>query len=70
MKVPMREKYVDERVGIWFIFGTNPDTGEADVSDQNKDIFESLPEVVAVRVVEAQEKFREELYSILCNKEK
>ncbi|QBE66860.1 hypothetical protein [Pseudoduganella lutea] len=65
MKIPMREKYVDEATGgHWIIFGTRGD-GTVDVSDANRDIFEGLPKEAAEKVIEARSKFMAELYGIL-----
>lgn len=66
MNVPMREKYVDARVGIWFIFGQSD--GAADISDGTDDVFTSLPIDVADRVIAAHDEFRGKLYEILCGK--
>jgi metallophosphoesterase superfamily enzyme len=67
MKVPMREKYVDERVGIYFIFG-NHDNGTVDISNSiNDTLFDSLPKEQAIEVCQAQEEFRRKLYKILCS---
>lgn len=65
MNVPMREKYVDEAVGIWVIFGENRD-GTVDVADQQKDIFQSLPRDKAQKIVNLQQEFRDKLYEVLC----
>ena len=61
----MREKYVDEAVGIWIIFGEHRD-GTVDVADQQKDVFTSLPRDKAEKLVELQEEFRQKLYAELC----
>lgn len=66
----MREKYVDEAVGLWFVFGTRhgPD-GEVtgvDVNDGQRDVFTDLHPDVADKLVVAQEEFRKVLYDILC----
>lgn len=66
MNVPMRQKYVDETVGVWIIFGEHMD-GTVDVSDQRRDVFEGLPRDVAEKVCAAHDEFREKLYAILCN---
>lgn len=68
MKLPMREKYVDEAVGLWCVFGTAPDGG-VDVTDGNRDVFRGLPPEAAKKVVAAQEAFRNALYDILCKPE-
>lgn len=66
MNVPMREKYVDERTGIWFIFGESRDKSRADVVDQDRDLFDNLPRDVAEQICAAQAEFRAKLYEILC----
>lgn len=65
MKLPMRQKYVDEKTGIYMIFGTRPD-GTVDVNDGQQDVFEGLPQDIAEEVVAAHDRFRQELYSLLC----
>ena len=65
MELPMREKYVDERVGVWMVFGTHPD-GRVDVCNADRDLFEHMDPKVAEKLVEAQERFRKELYKLLC----
>lgn len=60
----MREKYVDERVGLWFIFGEGPNG--VDVSDGQQDVFTQLPKPIAEAICIAQEQFRHKLYAILC----
>jgi hypothetical protein len=65
----MLEKYVDEAVGIWMIWGTSLDGKYHDVADQNKDLFTCLPVAEANAVVQLQQEFREKLYKILCTKE-
>lgn len=65
MKVPMREKYVDERLGVWFIFGEYPD-GNVDVSDGQEDIFTGIPRAHAERLVALHDTFRLSVYELLC----
>ena len=67
MSTPMRQKYVDEAVGIYIIFDESLDGTAVDVADQQRDVFQGLPRDVAEKVVEAQEEFREKLYALLCN---
>lgn len=66
MKVPMREKYVDEVVGVWNVFGSRD--GGVDISDGNRDVFREIPLERAEKIVIAQAEFREKLYTILCCK--
>lgn len=65
MKLPTREKYVDEAVGVFIEFGVGSD-GTVDVHALGRDVFEGLPKDVAQKVIEAHDRFREELYVILC----
>ena len=65
MKLPMREKYVDEAVGVWFVFGSRPD-GTVDVSDGNRDVFSGIPADAAADLTKIQREFRERLYARLC----
>jgi len=67
LNIPIREKYVDEAVGVWFIFGENRATGTADISDGDGDVFCLLPKSVAEAAVQLQEEFREKLYRLLCS---
>lgn len=68
MKLPMRQKYVDEAVGTYIIFGTHPD-GTVGVYNAHKDVFTGLPKDVAEAVVKAHAEFVEKLYSLLCKEE-
>lgn len=65
MKLPMREKYVDEATGIWIVFGTHPD-GTVDINDGNRDLFTGLLPEIAEELCYRQQKFRSELYELLC----
>lgn len=66
MFLPMLEKRVDAKVGMYFLFGEDPKTKLVDISNGTDDVFTGLPVDVAIKVIEAHDKFREELYSILC----
>jgi hypothetical protein len=66
MNIPMLEKYVDEAVGVWIIFGEGADD-MVDVADQTRDVFAGLPRDVAEKVVELQSEFRDKLYALLCD---
>ena len=60
----MKEKYIDEKVGIYF-FGHLPKGGTVVIHDGDRDLFWGLPEDLAEKIVDAQQRFREELYDIL-----
>lgn len=60
----MKEKYIDEKVGLLYIFGSRPD-GTVDVAAPHGDVFTYLPVETAERVVEANRAYREALYEIL-----
>lgn len=62
----MRQKIVDERVGVWKVFGEHPD-GTVDVTDNDHDVFVSMPRELADRVIAAHDLFRDHLYEILSN---
>ena len=69
----MREKTVDECVGIWIKHGSWDGsnntcvTSVGTLSVGDYDIFlGGLPENQATQVVNAQEQFRKKLYKILC----
>ncbi len=68
MKIPMREKYVDESIGVWFIFGKHPD-GTVDINDGNRDVpaFTGIQREAAQLLCEAHDRFRKEVYKIACN---
>lgn len=59
----MKEKYIDEAVGVYFIFGEYED-GRVTVTDGNKDVFIRLDREIAEQIVEAHDDFRTRLYSI------
>lgn len=64
----MREKYIDENVGVYFIFGSSSrQPNLVDICDGSRDIFLSVPKEAAEKIVASQEKFRKELYKILEN---
>ena len=58
----MRQKYIDEKVGVYFIFGESQ--GGVDISDGDSDIFTGVTKEQADRICKAQEEFREKLYEI------
>lgn len=60
----MREKYIDEKVGVWFIFGEHPDGG-VDITDGDKDIFTGIDYETAEKLCDLQDEFRNKLYSLL-----
>jgi hypothetical protein len=60
----MREKYIDEAVGVWIEFGIHK-SGNVDVSSEQGDIFTNVPPLVAAKLIKAQAEFRENLYRIL-----
>jgi hypothetical protein len=60
----MREKYVDEKVGVWFIFGEY-DNGRVDVSDGQRDVFTHIPRQLADNLCLAHDEFRTTLYALL-----
>lgn len=66
-QLPMKENYVDERVGVWFEFGRDKSGKYINVSDVDGDIFCGMPIEAGLKIIEAQGRFRKELYSILCN---
>lgn len=67
-KLPMLEKWVDKAVGVWFVFGVNRTDQTVDISDGRDDVFTGLPPEVARLAIAAHDRFREELYRILCDK--
>jgi hypothetical protein len=60
----MREKYIDESVGVWFVFGVHKN-GNVDISDGSSDIFSNINPELAEKLCGAQSDFRDKLYSIL-----
>ena len=70
MIVPMKEKYVDEAVGVFIEFGRSVE-GQVDVTSSGStrtgdvEVF-TLPPDAAFAVVHAQKIFRMMLYQILC----
>ncbi len=59
----MREKYIDEAVGTYFIFGENGDM--VDVTDGSRDVFTCIDRFKAYKICVAQAEFREKLYKIM-----
>ncbi len=66
MKVPMKEKYVDEAFGIYQVFGYNSD-GSVDICSNGATLMEYMNPLIAEKVVELHHEFREKLYKLLCN---
>lgn len=66
MKLPMKQKYVDEAVGVWSSWGTSGPKGTADINDGRKDVFTALPDEAVSLAVSAQSEFRQRLYEIMC----
>lgn len=62
---PCREKYVDETVGVWMVWGKYED-GNVDVSDQDKTIARRVPLELAEKLVALQAEFREKIYALVC----
>lgn len=46
----MREKYIEEHIRRWFIFGRHP-SGHVDVSDGEGDVFQDVPEQFAQEAI-------------------
>ena len=67
MRIPVREKYVDEAVGVWVVFGTRGD-GTVDIGDGHEDVFRGIPESVAEDLCALQAEFRHQLYKALCQR--
>ena len=65
MLYPIREKYVEEIVGDWFIFGIHPD-GTVDISDGDRDVFTNLTPAKADYLVRLQNQFLEAIKFALC----
>lgn len=65
MKIPMKEKYVDEAFPDIFIYGKSEEE-QVDLSSTKEMTIMSLPEDAAKKVVAAHQKFKQELYRILC----
>lgn len=59
----MRQKYIDETVGVWFEFGVHPESGNVDISDGNRDVFTDVPKDRATRLIALQAEFRDKLYA-------
>jgi hypothetical protein len=64
MKVPMREKYIDETFPPLMVFGAHPD-GMVDIVNVNADVLTGIPPEVADKVVKANQIYMAELYKIL-----
>lgn len=70
MNLPMREKYVDEAVGIWLVLDS-VQVGKTYITSVglplDRDIFPTpIPKDRAEKVVILQEEFRQNLYKLLC----
>ena len=68
MKLPMLEKYLEENIGSpLFVFGTRDDGKLVDLSDGKRDVFEGIPFAVAEQIMNANNRYMQEMYGILCN---
>jgi hypothetical protein len=65
----MKEKYIDEQVGCWFIFGEYPDN-TVDINNSIGTVLSQIPKGIAEEIVEAQHQFREKLYHLLSKEPK
>jgi hypothetical protein len=61
----VKQKYIDERTGVWFIFGEHAD-GSVDISDGDNDVFEHIARELAENLCAEQAKFREALYALVA----
>lgn len=69
-KLPMSSKSLDKIVRPWFLFGVNVhDTNLVDISNGIEDLFTSLPREIAVKVIEARDKFIDQLEDLLCKEQ-
>lgn len=62
---PCRDKYVDEAVGIWFIFGEHQN-GTVDVSDGTQDVARNVSRETAEKLCQIQKEFRHRIYALVC----
>ncbi len=63
----MRSKYIDEKVGVLYIFGEYPKTGNVDVVSPDKDVFINISKELAEQICEANVTYRSILYKILSD---
>jgi hypothetical protein len=55
----MKEKYIEERIPRWLIFGIHPN-GNVDVSDGEGDVLQNISRELADEVVAARNRFVDE----------
>ena len=65
MKLPIREKYVDEMFPALFEFGEYPN-GNVDLSNGQTDVITNIPPQIAEEIIAANYVFRQTLYKLLC----
>lgn len=63
-KVPIKEKYIDEKFQPLHIFGFSED-GKVDLATADNPCVITLEKEVAEKVVEANQRYMQELYNIL-----
>ena len=62
----MREKYIDEKIGVYFIFGFSADNlSLVDINNGIEDVFTSIPIEQAEKICIAHDEFRNKVYEIL-----
>jgi hypothetical protein len=61
----VREKYIEDRIPRWFVFGEYDDTGNVDVADPDMDVWEDIPRRVADALVEARGRYVDEIVRIV-----
>jgi len=63
-KLPYRFKYLEEYplFSRWFIFGGS--NGMVDINDGTGDVFETIPEDYAKKIIKIRDKFLDELSDI------
>lgn len=59
----MKEKYIDEKIGFYHIFGEAP--SGVDISDGKRVVFSLIPREKADAICRAQHKFLEAVYKIM-----
>lgn len=54
---------------IWFEFGVHPGTDLVDIADSQGDVVTAVPKIVGQKLIEARQRFLDEICKIVMNDE-
>ncbi len=66
----MKQKYIEERYGFWFVFGKHRGSDLVDVSDGERDVVCAIPEEIAEYLIKQHNGLVEELGEVISEFDK